>query len=343
VTQNAVPVGGRYVYRFRVHQTGTFWYHTHQESENGVKRGLYGAFVIEPREPPPAGSVELTVVAHTLDGVRMLNADDLSRLRKLPAGTRVRLRIVNSNDTTESLALIGTPFEVLAVDGTDLHAPTPVSRQLIAIAAGGRYDLGFTMPPTPVELELFASAAALVLTPDGRSSRLPAYPYWPDFDVLGYGSPATTPFSAASHFDRTFVLKIQRKLGFENGRPGFHWALNGRFYPHVPMFIVAEGDLVQLTIVNDSNAVHPMHLHGHHMLVLSRNGVRDRGSPWWTDTLEVVPGMRYVVAFRADNPGIWMDHCHNLSHASAGLTMHLMYLSAYTPFEIGGPAHNEPE
>ena len=343
VTQNAVPVGGRYVYRFRVHQTGTFWYHTHQESAAGVKHGLYGAFVIEPRESPPAGSVDLTVVAHTLDGVRMLNADDLSRLRRVRAGTRVRLRIVNSNDTTESLALIGTPFEVLAVDGTDLHGPTPVDRRLIAVAAGGRYDLGFTMPRTPVELELFASAAALVLSPDGRASRAPAYPYWSDFDVFGYGSPLDTPFTAASRFDRSFVLRIQRKLGFENGWPGFHWALNGRFYPHVPMFIVDEGDLVKMTIVNDSAAVHPMHLHGHHMLVLSRNGVPDRGSPWWADTLEVDPGMRYVVAFRADNPGVWMDHCHNLRHATAGLTMHLMYRSAYTPFEIGGPAHNEPE
>jgi FtsP/CotA-like multicopper oxidase with cupredoxin domain len=106
---------------------------------------------------------------------------------------------------------------------------------------------------------------------------------------------------------------------------------------------VAEGDLVKMTIVNGSNAVHPMHLHGHHMLVLSRNGVPDPGSPWWTDTLEVDPGTQYVVAFRADNPGIWMDHCHNLRHAGAGLTMHLTYLSAYTPFVIGGPAHNEPE
>ena len=84
-----------------------------------------------------------------------------------------------------------------------------------------------------------------------------------------------------------------------------------------------------MTIVNDSNAIHPMHLHGHHMLVLSRNGVPDRGSPWWSDTLQVDPGVRYVVAFRADNPGVWMDHCHNLGHAAAGLTMHVMYAGVY--------------
>ena len=53
-------------------------------------------------------------------------------------------------------------------------------------------------------------------------------------------------------------------------------------------------------------------------LVLSRNGQPATGSPWWTDTLNVDPGDEYVVAFRADNPGIWMDHCHNLGHAAPG-------------------------
>ena len=38
------------------------------------------------------------------------------------------------------------------------------------------------------------------------------------------------------------------------------------------MFVVAEGDLVELTITNHSHVVHPMHLHGHHVLVLSRDG-----------------------------------------------------------------------
>ena len=86
-----------------------------------------------------------------------------------------------------------------------------------------------------------------------------------------------------------------------------------------------------------------MHLHGHHMLVLSRTGSRVSGSPWWTDTLNVESDERYEVAFRADNPGIWMDHCHNLGHAAAGLTMHVAYEGVTTPFQIGGAAHNHPE
>ena len=39
VTQNAVEPGGRYVYRFRPEQVGTFWYHTHQDASAGREAG----------------------------------------------------------------------------------------------------------------------------------------------------------------------------------------------------------------------------------------------------------------------------------------------------------------
>ena len=61
-----------------------------------------------------------------------------------------------------------------------------------------------------------------------------------------------------------------------------------------------------------------MHLHGHHAVVLSRDGEPATGSPWWVDSLEVEDGETYEIAFVADNPGIWMDHCHNLAARRAG-------------------------
>jgi FtsP/CotA-like multicopper oxidase with cupredoxin domain len=128
-----------------------------------------------------------------------------------------------------------------------------------------------------------------------------------------------------------------------NGRPGVHWAINGKLFPHVPMFEVAEGDVAVVRFHNKSNETHPMHLDGHHVVVLSRNGVRATGGPWWTDSLEVGKGDAYEVAFVADNPGIWMDHCHNLPHAKEGLVAHLMYEGVSTPFRLGRDSANSPE
>ena len=109
------------------------------------------------------------------------------------------------------------------------------------------------------------------------------------------------------------------------------------------MYVVRAGDVVQMTISNSSGEVHPMHLHGHHAVVLSRNGVAATGSPWWTDSLDVDSGETYVVAFVADNPGVWMDHCHNLPHAEEGMITHLAYEGYTTPYVVGGAADNEPE
>jgi CopA family copper-resistance protein len=43
--------GETYVYRFRVRQAGTYWYHSHSGFQE--QRGLYGPLVIEAREPEP--------------------------------------------------------------------------------------------------------------------------------------------------------------------------------------------------------------------------------------------------------------------------------------------------
>jgi FtsP/CotA-like multicopper oxidase with cupredoxin domain len=121
------------------------------------------------------------------------------------------------------------------------------------------------------------------------------------------------------------------------------WTINGHLFPDVPVFVVARGDLVRMRITNRSGQAHPMHLHGHHAVVLARNGVPATGSPWWVDSLDVRNGESYDIAFLADNPGIWMDHCHNLPHATQGLVAHLMYQGVTTPYLVGAGSGNQPE
>lgn len=339
VTQNAVLPGQRYVYRFRAEQVGTFWYHSHQVSSKEVRRGLFGAFVIEP--PQSTYDLDLALAAHTFDGVATLNANDGFQSRKISPGSRVRLRLLNTDGTPRRFTVQGTQFLVLALDGTDLNRPSPIENETLEVAGGGRVDIALTVPRAPVWISLAQTEVGLALNADGATR--PIAETSAEFDPAGYGEPAQTPFDASSRFDRRFELTIGRWPGFLDGRPGLQWTINGGIFPHVPVFVVEEGDLVHVTIANDTDAVHPMHLHGHHLLVLSRDGLPVSGSPWWADTLNVEAGERYEVAFRADNPGIWMDHCHNLRHAADGLTMHLMYAGVTTPFKIGDATHNEPE
>ncbi|MBB4915319.1 multicopper oxidase domain-containing protein [Streptosporangium saharense] len=78
-------------------------------------------------------------------------------------------------------------------------------------------------------------------------------------------------------------------------------------------------------------------------LALSANGRPVTGSPWWIDSLDMPPGTWFEIGFLAGNPGLWMDHCHNLEHAAAGMMMHLGYEGVTTRFETGSATGNRPE
>ncbi len=321
VTQDAVPVGGEHTYRFRVDQVGTFWYHSHQVAHEQVQRGLLGAFLITPRgggaERAPVAD-ELALV-HIYDGQRTINglAGDVP-VTAAP-GSRVRVRVINSDAGPMPVWVSGAPFRLVAVDGTDLHGPTPVTDASVEVTAGARADLEIDLPAdgSGARVEM-AGSAALVLGP-GPVPRTP--PPSHKLDLLTYGTPAPVGFDPEAA-TRRFEYSIGRRPGFLDGVPGLWWTINGHLFPDVPMFVVAEGDVVRMRIENHSGEVHPMHLHGHHALVLNRNGVPATGSPWWVDSLDVGDGEAYDVAFVADNPGVWMDHCHNLPHAAEGLTAH---------------------
>lgn len=61
---------------------------------------------------------------------------------------------------------------------------------------------------------------------------------------------------------------------------------------------------MKTTFVNRSFADHPMHLHGHHVQVISKNGKTISGSPLVLDTVNIEPGEKIEVAFLANNPGL---------------------------------------
>ncbi|MEV5210470.1 multicopper oxidase family protein [Micromonospora sp. NPDC053740] len=309
VTQAAVRPGQEFVYRFRADQPGTYWYHTHSASDVGVRMGLYGVLVVR---PGPVTGLDVTVPVHTLAG-RPLPAP---KVEQVEAGQPARLRLINTDSTTHRYALAGTAYRVAAIDGVDLRGPTPLVDTAVLIPAGGRYDLVFDAPATPVAL--FVDGRAVYST--GPVSTVTGA--WPVLDPLGYGTTAPVPWS---RFDKTFTLVLDRGLDLRRLVPRYAHTVNGAADPDIPSQVVRLGDVVRFTIVNRSQTVHPWHLHGHHVLVLARDGEPAAGSPLWLDSFDVRPGEVWKVAFRADNPGTWANHCHNLAHADAGMTLHLMY------------------
>ena len=226
--------------------------------------------MVTPR-PGIAQQVDLTALAHTYAGVRTINgvAGDL-RVTAAP-GRRARIRITNT-DNAPMVVWTNAPYRVLAVDGTDLHRPTDVSDRSLTLTAGARADLQVTVPSD-------GQRSAHPAVEGDRGDRRPerdrrrAPPQPPAEDrpagLRVTGSDRLRPGELRPSLR---LRPIGRRLGFVRGRPGMWWSINCRLYPNVPMFVVRDGEVVTMSLVNNSGEVHPMHLHGHRLLVLARDG-----------------------------------------------------------------------
>ena len=340
VTQDAVGVGEEHTYRWVAPDAGTYWYHSHQLSHEQVSGGLYGAVLIHP-EQREADVRDVLVQTHVYDGQPTIDGERGYKHVDARPGERLRVRLVNTDNGALNV-WVSVPFLIRAVDGFDVTEPTPVSDRTVEIPAGGRVDLEVAVPADGESVRVaMEGEVGVTLGPETEGAPQVRQPD-DGVDLLGYGSPADVGFDL-ERADRTFEYSVGRRPGFLNGRPGIWWSVNGKLYKDMPMFVVREGDVVRVRISNHSGKAHPMHLHGHHAVVLSRDGKKATGSPWWFDSLEVQDDETFDVAFLADNPGVWMDHCHNLRHAREGLVTHLMYQGVTTPFRVGKDSGNTPE
>ena len=102
-------------------------------------------------------------------------------------------------------------------------------------------------------------------------------------------------------------------------------------------YVVPYGAVVDVTILNTDTGEHPFHLHGNAFWVLSTSdylGAEFAYAGAWLmrDTVSV-PALGWVrIRFQANNPGVWMLHCHIDWHMAAGLAVVLQVaLQRLTP------------
>ena len=106
--------------------------------------------------------------------------------------------------------------------------------------------------------------------------------------------------------------------------------INGAVYPDTEFITVREGDRVRVRMINaGSSTFHPMHLHGHQFKVVAVDGNPVPPAAQLTrNTLPLLPGETYDIEFIAENPGVWLFHCHELQHAGGGMITAIIYEGA---------------
>jgi len=355
LTQDPIPVGGKFLYEFDALDAGTFWYHPHQRSSEQVGRGLYGPLIVEEADPIRVDR-DLTWM---LDDWRMtrdgqiagdfgsrhdamhggrignsvtINGQMPERI-SVRSGERIRLRLINAaNARIFGLNFGGLAPVVVALDGQPVSPHVP-DDDIVVVGPAMRVDLVIDMTGKPGD--------ALTVTDafyEGLEYRLVDLAYGPDRlrDSVPDWSMALPPnplaepdMQAATRHQIVFNggMMGQMMMGggmgsmMEQMREGNMWFINGKAATgHMmdPLLLLQQGTSHVLQMDNRTAWHHPMHLHGHSFRVIARNGQPTRHREW-QDTVLLAPEERVEIAFVADNPGDWMFHCHILEHQAAGM------------------------
>ncbi|WKW14842.1 multicopper oxidase domain-containing protein [Pseudogemmatithrix spongiicola] len=103
------------------------------------------------------------------------------------------------------------------------------------------------------------------------------------------------------------------------------YAINGQSWPFTERLTYNQGDSIRWRVLNLSQHVHPMHLHGTYFRVQSR------GTPFTDtalgDTSRLVvteylgAGGTMMVDWKAERAGNWLFHCHTINHIDEALRL----------------------
>ena len=166
VTQEPVPPGGSYTYEFTVQQSGTYFYHPHANPDRTQALGLYGAFIVDPKNFDDEIKADheyvvelqewlmregLTYPAMPMDGGmpnyftingKAYPATDTIHMK---VGETVKVRFIGTNNGfIHPMHIHGGPFEVVAIDGQTLQPSARYMADTVEIGPGQRYDVVWT-------------------------------------------------------------------------------------------------------------------------------------------------------------------------------------------------------
>ena len=132
-----------------------------------------------------------------------------------------------------------------------------------------------------------------------------------DIVTLNYGmlkapNPTTLPTNAP-------VKEMRFELTGNMNR--YVWSMDNKVLSEVDKIPVKKGEILRITLYNNSMMRHPMHLHGFDFRVINENGSY---SPL-KNVLDIMPMETNVIEFLANNEGDWFFHCHILYHMMAGM------------------------
>ena len=341
-------------YRFEIpadHPAGTFWYHAHKHGSTNrqVGRGLFGPLVVKDRPGAMPGYIEnaaeqiFMITNRGLVRVDPAGGGELDPTISMRPGEVQRWRIINAATTAESFVHISSSnpnleLHQIAFDGITLskrHRVQSTGREQpwlnpAALSPGNRMDLMVRVPPdaaTGLTMVSALRSLAHYLHLDGvltntepvhlavRIAGRPVDHEWSEDDTLPGPGPGLPSFDDHELKMRTITFG-----------PGFR--IDGEMYSGQVRQTMKLGESEEWTVKNNSNGVHPYHIHVNPFFVTHIDGVElaiDSPLRRWQDTIALPVRRRGEpgsVTFKTNFKkyrGKFVIHCHILRHEDLGM------------------------
>jgi iron transport multicopper oxidase len=243
----------------------------------------------------------------------------VSTLRIAPA-QRQDVLITAGEDETENVPFLISLDVNRDYTGKDpLRWPFNTTGQLIVDPEGDKPSISVSKWQPADDLEFTANGLLPILPLATKTIQLDF-----DFCIDQNGIPRACFNGSPYIIQKVPTLYTAATVGDDNTDP--------RVYGPVHPFIIEYGDIVDIVVNNKDPAIHPFHLHGHQFQVLERPGsnagvwpgpglVELNLSPPSRDTVTVFANSYTRIRFQANNPGVFLFHCHIEWHVEMGLTV----------------------
>jgi FtsP/CotA-like multicopper oxidase with cupredoxin domain len=368
VTQLPIKPGDSHHYHYKLLQDGTYWMHSHFKFHE--QRLMTAPMILKDHNDKYKNDKDIVVMfqdftfknpeqilfdlQHKPHSSMAMNMDnkkakpDLNDVQydaflanrhtlkhpviyHIKADEKIRLRLINgssaSNYWINTGSLKGT---AIALDGNFIQPFTGYKFQL---AVAQRIDIEVTIPknggtfPILAQVEGTNNQAGVILTTEAS----------PNIHVDAKASEVATALNDEQEMHSHAVHPLSKKkptavLNYKltGDMANYIWKINDQVWPKIKPLTIKKGDRVEMVFTNDTGMAHPMHLHGHIFQVESINGNQLANGPL-RDTILVLPHSTKKIIFDAENPGIWMLHCHVLYHMNAGMMTTTNYIGYPEP------------
>lgn len=347
VTQDNIKPGEEFTYSFNLDQAGTYMYHSHVDTANQINNeNLYGGLVVEEQQ---AENSDMLIYNTNINNVEdhhtanqgfdqvLVNAKKSGSLQ-VDNDQNIFLNIANLSSAPLSLNF-GQDIS-FKINSIDANATTSewIKNQSITVPTGQRFIAEIKNPKHSFQIStslktkqnatynVYYKDDQKIETQDFKGSISSGTMSNSEFDNLADDSQLIYQFvETVDDLDvRSKRADVKQNMALD--MTSNMWVINDKAFPETDAINVKAGDVVEITLTNDSHMAetHPFHLHGHKFQVMEVNGERVEKN-LVLDTIDVEPGNEVKIRFNADNPGIWAFHCHNLVHAAKGMLTTVNY------------------